>query len=268
MTTNPGQAWARQLLEGRDLPSAWSPPDHPGTDSELAKVVEVIPETPDTVTLRLRRSRDEPFLAGQHFHVRVPTGGSWPAVESYSVASSPWPDPKIIDLTVKEIPGGRVSPILVRRVPVGATLAIEGPLGYLTWNETDGGPLALVGAGSGIVPLLSIIRYANAKGFRVPMRLLYSSRDRAHTIYHQQLGRLANLNPWLEVIHTFTAYPADPASRYHRRIDQSMLEEVFADIAGICLAYVCGPFGLVAAAEATLATIGVKAGRMISENWE
>jgi len=136
--------------------------------------------------------------------VRVPTGGRFPSLESYSVASSPWPDPSVIELTIKEVPGGLVSPLLVRRIPVGAVLAIEGPFGYFTWTETDGGPLALVGAGSDIVPLMAIIRYAAAKQLAVPVRLSLSSEDRTHAIYHQQLTTLAQAHPWLEVTHTFT----------------------------------------------------------------
>lgn len=268
MKDNTSEAWVQHLLRGRDPASAWPPPAHPGADYELATLVEVIPETPDTVTLRLARSRDEPFLAGQHFHVRIPTGGTWPTVETYSAASSPWPNPQIIDLTIKEIPGGRVSPVLVRRVPVGATLAIEGPRGYFTWNETDGGPLALVAAGSGIVPLMSIIRYATAKLLGVPTRLLYSSRDQAHTIYHQELAHLADQYAWLEVIYTFTADPGNPAARYHRRIDHDMVAENFADIAERCLAYVCGPFTMVVNTERALGEIGVAPGRMMSENWD
>lgn len=261
-------AGSEQLLRGRDPLTAWPPPARLRFGWHAATVLEVIPETPNTVTLRLRRTSGEEFLPGQHFHLEVPTGAPYPAVETYSAASSPWPDPTVVDLTVKEIPGGRVSPILVRRVPTGATLAMEGPLGYLTWNEGDGGPLALVGAGSGIVPLMALIRYAHAKGLQVPVRLLYSSRDRRHAIFFEELSRLAARHPWLEVAHTFTADPADPAASYHRRIDPPMLQAVFGDFARDCRAYVCGPFGMVTTAEAALAGIGVAPGRLLSESWE
>jgi len=268
MTATACQPWAAQLLQGRDPLTTWPPPAHLRVDWQPATVVEVIPETPDTVTLRLRRASDEAFLPGQHFHVEVAAGGPYPAVETYSVASSPWPDPKIIDLTVKEIPGGRISPILVRKIPVGAVVAIEGPFGYFTWTEADGGPLALIGAGSGIVPLMAFIRYAVAKGLRLPVRLLYSSKDRLHAIYLDELARLADLHGWLDVVHAFTADPVDPAASYHRRVDQEMLRAVFADNAESCLAYVCGPFEMVTATEAALQEIGVVPGRLLSESWE
>lgn len=268
MNTTTCQPWAARLAEERDPLAAWPPPARLRVDWQPATVTKVIPETPDTVTLRLRRVSSDGFLPGQHVHVEVPTGGLYPAVETYSVASSPWPDPQIIDLTVKEVTGGRVSPILVRKVPAGAVLPIEGPFGYFTWTEADSGPLALVGAGSGIVPLMAFIRYAAAKRLNVPTRLLYSSKDRQHAIYFNELIRLADLHPWLEVVHTFTADPANPAARYHRRVDQQILESVFAEIADVCLAYVCGPFEMVTTTETALQQIGVKPGRLFSENWE
>lgn len=142
---------------------------------------------------------------------------------------------------IKEVPAGRVSPQLVRQIPVGAVLAIEGPFGYFTWTEADGGPLALVGAGSGMVPLMAIIRYAAARQLNVPVRLLCSSAGRDHAIYHDRLAVLAASHPWLEVTHTFTRDPHDTYARYHRRIDATMLAETFASIADTCQAYVCGP---------------------------
>lgn len=160
--------WARRLLDGRDAADAWPAPERVREGWQPGTVSEVIVETPDTVTLRLAVPDRRAFLPGQHFHVEVPTGGPYPAVETYSAASSPWPDPDTIDLTIKEVPGGRISPVLVRRVPVGAVLAVEGPLGYLTWDEADGGPLVLVGAGSGISPLMAMIRYASARDLDHP----------------------------------------------------------------------------------------------------
>lgn len=268
ITATAREPWSAHLLEGRDPITSWPPPARLRTDWEPATVIKILPETPDTITLRLRKAGNQKFLPGQHFHLEVPTGALHPAVETYSAASSPWPCSRIIDITVKEVPGGQVSPVLVRRVPIGAVLGIDGPYGYFTWSEADGGPLALVGAGSGIVPLMAMIRYAVAKELQVPIRLLYSSRDRLHAIFYGELARLTELHPWLKVTHTFTADPIDSAARYHRRVDLHMIESVFDDVAGDCLAYVCGPFEMVTATESALETIGIKAGRLLSESWE
>lgn len=261
-------SWAANLIESRDPPGSWPSPDPPRSSWQSATITDVIPETPDTVTLRVRRSGDDVFLPGQHFHIEVPVGAEFPAVETYSAASSPWPDPQVVDFTIKEMPGGRVSPILVRKAPVGAIVRVEGPFGYFTWTEADGGPLALVGAGSGIVPLMAMVRYAAAKNLEVPIRLLYSSRDRLQAIYYHELAQLTERHQWLEVLHTFTARSSDPAGRYHRRIDTEMIADTFADMAGRCLAYLCGPFAMVRAAEAGLTEAGVQPGHLFSEEWD
>ncbi len=260
--------WVRQLLCGRDPVGAWPKPARIRDGWQPATVREVIAEAPDTVTLRLVLTDSQPFLPGQHFNLEVPAGGAYPAVETYSASSSPWPDPQVVDLTVKEVPGGRVSPLLVRRIPVGTALAVEGPLGYFTWNEADGGPLVLVGAGSGVAPLMAMIRYAAAKDLDIPMRLLYSSKDRAHAIFGRELDRLAAEHRWLQAVHAFTADTGGPAACYHRRIDHDMLADTFADIAGACLAYVCGPFAMVTCIEEQLLRLGVQPGRLMSEDWE
>lgn len=261
-------AWAIDLLEHRDPVASWPLPRSDSTDRKIATVEGLVAETPDTVTLKVRRSGGEAFLPGQHFHIEVPTGARFPSLETYSVASSPWPDPQMVEFTIKEVRGGRVSPVLVRRAPVGATFRIEGPLGYFTWSEADGGPLALIAGGSGIVPLMAMIRYAAAKGLSIPMRLLYSSRDRLHTIYHRELADLSSQEPWLEVVHTFTIDSLDNAARYHRRMDTTMVGETFASMAPDCLAYLCGPPGMVRIAQESLSRLGVDQARIMSEEWD
>ncbi len=100
------------------------------------------------------------------------------------------------------------------------------------------------------------------------MRLLYSSRERAYAIFERELDRLAGEHPWLQVVHTFTADPADPAGSYHRRIDRDMLADTFADIAEACLAYVCGPVAMVSHVEADLLRLSVRPGRLMTETWD
>lgn len=261
-------SWAADLLEHRDGSATWPAPPRESGDWQIATVEGVLAETPGAVTLRLRRSAGGDFLPGQHFNLEVPVGSRFPALEAYSVASSPWPDPRTLDFTVKEVPGGRTSPVLVRKVPVGAALRIEGPFGNLTWSEADGGPLALIAGGSGIVPLMAIVRYAAAKGLAIPTRLLYSSKDRLNTIYQRELSTLARQGPWLEVVHTFTVDKSDELARHHRRIDDDMVIDTFASMAYDCLAYACGPPGMVRTAEAALVTAGVDPDRITSEEWD
>jgi glycine betaine catabolism B len=228
----------------------------------------VVPEAPDAVTLHLRLTEPEPFRPGQHFILRVPLDGRPPAQRTFSPGSSPYPDPATLDITVREDPTGLVSPVLVRRVPVGATLEVEGPYGVFTWTEDDGGPIWMVAGGSGIAPLSSILRYVAAKGLEVPARLLYSSSDAEHAIYRHLLDGLAVRHRWLSLAHSFTADAEDTRAQFHRRIDTAMLEEFFGAGLRTGTLYVCGPPGLVANVRASADELGVPEAQVLSEEWE
>jgi len=233
-----------------------------------AEVVEVIAETADATTLRLRLPQPVQFLAGQYFTVRLDLEGvAWPVTRSYSVASSPFPPTSTIDLTVKETPDGLASRILVRDIAVGTTLDVEGPFGYFTWEESDGGPLLLVAAGSGIVPLMCIVRYEAARRLEVPTTLLYVSADRAHVIFGDALDELAARSLWLSVTHAFTRDDTDPAARYHARVDAGMLAELVGDTSPSLLVYLCGPPEFVKDVETMLIAVGVPTTRIRTEDW-
>jgi ferredoxin-NADP reductase len=200
----------------------------PAPQWQRGEVIEVIVETPETNSLRIRLPEPMPFLPGQYYNIRIPVEGRpRPIQRAYSVGSSPHPDPTVVEVGVKEIETGLVSPVLVRRTPVGATLEVRGPYGNFTWTEEDGGPVLLIGAGSGIVPLMAMIRYQVARGTAIPMHLLFSSKSRAYVIYREELAQLAATHDWLEVDHTFTRDATDPLARYHRRIDKEMVAEVY-----------------------------------------
>jgi len=266
--TAASELWKRKLLEGRDPVERWRSPSGSGRARNWAEVSEVVPETPDAVTLRMRVAEPEPFRPGQHFVLRVPLAGRPPAQRTFSPGSSPFPDPGVLDITVKEDPAGLVSPVLVRRVPVGALLDVEGPYGVFTWTEADGGPVNMVAGGSGIAPLASILRYAAAKDLTVPMRVLYSSPDAAHVIYRDLLDGLAARHSWLTIARTFTRDTAEDRARFHRRVDAAMLEEFFGTTFGTSDLYVCGPPGLVEAVRAGAGELGVPDAQVLSEEWE
>ncbi len=127
--------------------------------------------------LRLRLADVPNALPGQYYLVRLAVDVPPGVVEqAYSLCSSPYPPSTDVEIAVREVPGGRVSPLLARQVEVGDLLQVRGPFGFLTWTEHDGGPLGLVGAGTGVAPLVSIVRYAAARQIAVPMTMLCSSR--------------------------------------------------------------------------------------------
>jgi ferredoxin-NADP reductase len=232
----------------------------------LADVVEVVPETPRTKSLVLEVPRWEGHRAGQHVDVRLTAEDGYQAQRSYSIASAP-EDERLI-LTVDRLDDGEVSPYLTEVLMAGDKLELRGPIGgYFTWEEGDGGPLLLVGGGSGVVPLMAMIRHRVAVGSEVSARLLYSSRSYEEIIYRKELENLAARDGSLEVIHTLTRSWPEGWSGYDRRIDAEMLAEVGWHPEDSPLAFVCGPTPLVEAVGAALVGLGHDPARVKTERF-
>jgi ferredoxin-NADP reductase len=162
-----------------------------------------------------------------------------------------------------------MSRVLARQVREGDQLHLDGPFGALTWNEAGGGALLMIGAGSGVAPFASIVRFASARQSRVPMALLCSSRERASVLFREPLEELDRREEWLSVTHTFTRSPRDPSARHHRRIDAAMIDEVIGELGLLDLAplslLVAGPPDMVVSARAAIGTLGIGDGRIRSE---
>ena len=142
----------------------------------LAEVAAVAPETPRTKSLVLEVPGWEGHKAGQHVDVRLTAEDGYRAQRSYSIASAP-EDGRLV-LTVDHLDDGEVSPYLTDVLVVGDKLELRGPIGgYFAWEAREGGPLLLVAGGSGVVPLMAMIRHRAAVESDVPTRLLYSSRS-------------------------------------------------------------------------------------------
>jgi ferredoxin-NADP reductase len=220
----------------------------------LADVVEVIVETPQTKSLVLSIPGWQGHLPGQHVDVRLTAEDGYQAERSYSIASAPAGER--VELTVERLDDGEVSPYLTDELRIGDKLEIRGPIGgYFTWDIAHGGPLLLVAGGSGVVPLMAILRHRAAQGNHVPTRLLYSSRSFDEIIYRDELAMLAS-DGAVDAVHTLTrSQPAD-WSGYRRRIDEAMLTEVAWPPAERPLAYVCGPTRLVESVASTLVALG------------
>jgi ferredoxin-NADP reductase len=211
--------------------------------------------------LRLRLDQVPQVLPGQYYLVRLAVSTPPGVVEqAYSLCSSPYPPSTEIEIAVRAVPRGRVSPALARQVEVGDRLQVRGPYGFLTWTEADGGPIGLIGAGTGVAPLAAIVRYAAARQLEVPMTLLCSSRDRGTALLGDELSDLTRRVSWFRLVRTFTRSPHDDSATYHRRIDTAMLAEVFGDQGRTARPigyYVAGPAGMVIATRAMLGSLGV-----------
>jgi ferredoxin-NADP reductase len=233
----------------------------------LGEVVEVVPETPRTKSLVLTVPDWEGHKAGQHVDVRLTAPDGYQAQRSYSIASAP-EDERLV-LTVDRLEDGEVSPYLTEVLMAGDKLEFRGPIGgYFTWEaRREGGPLLLVGGGSGVAPLMAMIRHRAAIGSEVPTRLLYSSRSYEEIIYRKELENLAARDGSLEVIHTLTRSRPQDWSGYDRRIDAEMLAEVGWPPEESPLAFVCGPTPFVEAAGAALVGLGHDPARVKTERF-
>jgi ferredoxin-NADP reductase len=233
----------------------------------LGRVTGRVDETPRATTLVLAVPAWPGHLAGQHVDVRLTAADGYQAERSYSIASAP-DVPDQVALTVERIADGEVSPYLVDELVEGDQLELRGPIGgYFVWSTDMGGPLLLVAGGSGICPLMAMLRHRAARGSRVPARLLYSSRSLEDVIYRLELEQLAGRADGLEVFHTLTRSQPAGWNGYARRIDRDMLAEVGFPAEQNPLCMVCGPTPLVEAVARMLVELGNPPDRVKTERF-
>jgi ferredoxin-NADP reductase len=204
---------------------------------------------------------------GQHYDVRLRAADGYEAQRSYSIASSP-ETPGRVELTIEKVNGGEVSGFLHDVAVVGDRIEVRGPIGgYFVWEASLGGPLMLIAGGSGVVPLMAMLRHRAAAGSLVPTRLLYSGRSYDDLIYREELDHLASDGSGLEVVYTLTRSQPSGWQGYSRRIDAAMLATVAGPLGRMPLCYICGPTLMVEVAADSLAEIGVPVSRIRTERF-
>jgi ferredoxin-NADP reductase len=223
------------------------------------------------------RCRSGPHRAGQHYDIRLTAEDGYQAQRSYSIASEPERAGEI-DLTVERIPDGEASTYLHDVLVPGDRIEVRGPIGgYFVWEATARAsllhprsqvdPLLLIGGGSGVVPLMSILRHRAAAGAKNPARLLYSSRSFEDVIYYDELEKLHARGDGLEVVHTLTRSQPQGWKGYARRIDGDMLSELTRPLGRSLQAFICGPTLLVEAAADILVKIGIHPAQIRTERF-
>ncbi len=219
----------------------------------VADVLGVVPETPRVKTIAFDVPDWPGHRAGQHVDVRLTAEDGYQAQRSYSIASAP--DSPRIQLTVERLDDGEVSPYLTDELRPGDQIELRGPVGgYFVWEPSQGGPLLLVGGGSGVVPLMAMIRLRARVGSAADTRLLFSSRSWDDIIYRNELERLDG--DGLRVVHTLTRSQPSGWTGYARRVDAEMLAEVGPSPAERPRVYVCGPTPFVEAVAQALVQLG------------
>jgi ferredoxin-NADP reductase len=205
-------------------------------------------------------------LAGQHVDIRLTAEDGYVAQRSYSISSPAGADPRL-QLTVERVDDGEVSPFLLDELRVGDGIELRGPIGgYFTWSPGTAAPLMLIAGGSGIAPLMSMLRTRAPTSSRVPARLLYSSRSEQHIIYRRELDRMEDDDGFM-LTHTLTREVTDRWTGERGRIGRAMLtQRVFAprerpDV------FVCGPTSFVDAIADQLVAIGHEESRVRTERF-
>jgi ferredoxin-NADP reductase len=216
-------------------------------------------ETPRAATLTLEVDGWSGHRAGQHVDVRLTADDGYRAQRSYSIGSAP--EDGMLALTVERLNDGEVSPYLVDEARRGDEFELRGPLGgWFTWGVEDGGPLLLVGGGSGLVPLMSILRHRRNAGSDAATRLLLSARSLDEVLYRDELDKLEDVERFI----TLTREQPPGWTGYSRRLDREMLAEVAWPAAR---AFVCGPTMFVEAAAEDLVGLGYPPERVKTERF-
>lgn len=235
-------------------------------DWQIGTVTRNTPNTSRTHVIDIELPEWSGHLAGQHVDVRLTAEDGYRAERSYSIASAP--HPTTIELAVERLDDGEVSMYLTDVLVPGDQLVLRGPIGgYFTWRPADGGPVLLVAGGSGVAPLMSMIRERSAQQSDAPMRLLYSSRSWDEVIYRDELAALATRNDGFELVQTLTRRQPPGWAGFSRRIDQEMLAEVAYPPNAAPLAYICGPTALVESAAGLLVDLGYDPLRVKTERF-
>jgi ferredoxin-NADP reductase len=232
----------------------------------LAEVVELQPETSRVSSLVLDVPGWSGHRPGQHVDVRLTAEDGYQAQRSYSIATPA--DGERLVLTVEELEDGEVSPFLSEELGPGDRFELRGPIGgYFVWDGSSGGPLHLVAGGSGVVPLMSMLRHRAALPGAPPATLLYSARTVDDVIYRDELDRLASGDGGPAVHYTLTRAQPEGWEGYSRRIDGEMLREVFGGPGDGAAAFVCGPTRFVEVAADGLVGLGYDPGRVRTERF-
>jgi ferredoxin-NADP reductase len=224
-------------------------------------------ETTTARTLALA-VRDWPgHIAGQHVDVRLTAADGYSAVRSYSIASAPSSDGRI-EITIERLPNGEVSPYLTQQVMAGDELEVRGPIGgWFVWRPEQLGPIQLVAGGSGIVPLMAMIRSRASAGSTAPFRLLYSVREPGAILYRDELRALSNQGNSVIVTYAYTRVTPKEWPRPAGRIDAELIASGTWSSNLRPTSYVCGPTTFVEGATDLLIAVGQDRERIRTERF-
>jgi ferredoxin-NADP reductase len=222
----------------------------------VGKVIALGDETATARTITLEVADWPGQVAGQHVDVRLTAPDGYSAVRSYSIASGPNSEGRM-ELTVERLANGEVSPYLTQELAVDDQLELRGPIGgWFVWRTQQPEPIQLIAGGSGIVPLMAMIRSRASAGSAAPFRLLYSVREPAAVFYRDELRALLGHDQAVNLTYAYTRAAPKNWPRPPGRIDAALIANATwpSNIGATC--YVCGPTSFVETAAAFLIASG------------
>ncbi|MGO8955296.1 MAG: ferredoxin reductase [Rhodomicrobium sp.] len=220
----------------------------------VATAREIVVETPRVKTIVLDVPGWPGHFPGQHVQIRLTAEDGYQAQRDYSIASPP--EDEGLALTVELVEGGEASDYLVHELRPGDKFGLRGPIGrHFVWSVAEGGPLFLIGGGSGLVPLMSMLRHRKRQASKVPAALLYSSRTFEDIIYRAELEALA-ADPALKLTVTLTRGAPAGWPGPTRRIDKAMLQEAGFGPETMPQIFICGSNSIVESVSGHLAELG------------
>ncbi|MFK3979802.1 ferredoxin reductase [Micromonospora sp. NPDC050397] len=232
----------------------------------IAQLVETRDETDTARTLVLEVPDWPGHTPGQHVDVRLTAPDGYRAERSYSIASAA--DANRVELTVQRVPDGEVSPYLLDILSVGQPVEIRGPVGgWFVWRAAEPAPVLLVAGGSGIVPLMAMVRARRAAGSRVPFRLIYSARTPRDVYFADELRRRARDDGGLDIAYVYTRETPDgwPSSAHRIGVADVNSQGWPSELAPTC--FVCGPTGFVETVADILVALGHDSRRVKTERF-
>lgn len=220
-----------------------------------AVIERVVHQTPRVASIFLRAALDR-HEAGQHVDLRLSAPDGYQAQRSYSIASAPG-DP-VTELAVERLEDGEVSTFLHDVALPGDAIEVRGPIGgHFIWKPEDGGPILLIAGGSGVAPLMSIIRYWTAEKPRVPLQLAYSTRTWDEIIFRDELLRIEASEPRFRLVFATTREARHRPADLDARFGSSALREIVASWNTPKMTYICGATAFVEAVATALVENGV-----------
>ena len=222
---------------------------------QLAPVRDIVVETYRVKSFMLEPVSWTGHLPGQHVDIRLTAEDGYQAQRSYSIASPP--EDRLLTVTVERVKDGEVSPYLLDELRVGDSLELRGPIArHFVWTNGLSGPLCLIAGGTGITPLMAMLRHRDRSSRRTPAVLIYSTRSLADIVYREKLDAMARSDGNLHVVYTLTREQPKDWTGHRGRIDRALLVANCFPPAQNPAIYVCGPTAFVEAVSGFLVELG------------